>query len=275
MMRRHRGTRVLASGLASVLTAGLLVAVFPATPAVASDTGSCGMYGIGHRGDQKNYDENTIRAITALTHSETDLRVTKDGRFILMHDRNVKRTTNGEGLVDELTWDYIRGLRTEPVGGRVPTWLKALRAIKKSGTVLTVEVKSYGTTWTQQQLRKAVRQVRKMGLHQQVYLGGYAGAMPVLEEVASDMLLYWRPKPHERVTATTVYAHNASAVLILPRDLNKKVVRRAGRADAIVWARRSKKPSDLTIHEYWQQIAATGARGIYTDTPYKFKRWCG
>lgn len=256
------------------LAVGLLAAFLPAAPAVANDVGKCGMYAIGHRGDHRNYDENTIGAVTGLSHSETDLRVTKDGQFVLMHDRNVRRTTNGEGYVDELSWDYIRSLRTEPRGDRVPTWRRTLRAIKRSGTVLTVEVKSYSTTWTRKELRKVVRLVRRMGLRDQVFLGGYAGALPVLEEVAADMQLYWRPDFGDRVTAATVSAHSAAAVLILPRDLNKRVVRRAQRADAVVWARRSKKPHELTIRQYWAQIASSGAEGLYTDTPFKFDRWC-
>ncbi|MDQ3415623.1 MAG: hypothetical protein M3474_00625 [Actinomycetota bacterium] len=273
-LTRTRSAQGPARLLVPALAVGLLAAFLPAAPAVANDVGKCGMYAIGHRGDHTNYDENTIGAVAGLSHSETDLRVTKDGQFVLMHDRNVRRTTNGEGYVDELSWDYIRSLRTEPRGDRVPTWRRTLRAIKRSGTVLTVEVKSYSTTWTRKELRKVVRLVRRMGLRDQVFLGGYAGALPVLEEVAADMQLYWRPDFGDRVTAATVSAHSAAAVLILPRDLNKRVVRRAQRADAVVWARRSKKPHELTIRQYWAQIASSGAEGLYTDTPFKFDRWC-
>ncbi len=233
------------------------------------------MYPIAHRGDHVNYDENTIRAITALRHTETDLRVTKDGHFVLMHDANVRRTTNGEGRVEDLTWRYIRTLRTEPHGGRVPSWTKALRAIRDSGTTLTTEIKSYGATWTRRELRQAVRQVRKMGLRNRVYLGGYAGAYPPLQEVASDMQLYWRPGPRERVTARTVRGHDAAAALVLPRVLTRKMSRRVNRAGAEMWVRRSKKPSDLTIKQYWSQIASRHPQGLYTDTPYSFRKWCG
>jgi len=274
-LTRTRSVQGPARLLVPALAVGLLAAFLPAAPAVANDVGKCGMYAIGHRGDHTNYDENTVRAITALSHSETDLRVTKDGQFVLMHDRNVRRTTNGDGYVDELSWDYIRSLRTEPRGDRVPTWRRALRAIKRSGTMLSVEVKSYGATWTRQELRQAVRLVRQMGLRNRVFLGGTAGAMPVLEEVAADMQLYWRPKRRDRVSAATVSAHNAAAVLIHPRNLDKRVVRRAKRGGAVVWARRSKKPKELTIQQYWSRIASSRAKGLYTDTPYTFDRWCG
>jgi hypothetical protein len=113
-----------------------------------------------------------------------------------------------------------------------------------------------------------------MELRDQVFLGGTAGAMPVLEEVAADMQLYWRPDRRDRVSAATVSAHSAAAVLIHPRNLDKRVVRRAIRGGAVVWARRSKKPKEFTIRQYWAQIASSGAEGLYTDTPFKFDRWC-
>ncbi len=271
MSVKQRGSLVCAA----VLTAGLAASIVPAAPASAHGDGQCGIYPIAHRGDQVNYDEDTIRAVTAFPHSETDLRVTKDGHFVLMHDSNVRRTTNGEGRVEDLTWDYIKTLRTEPHGGRVPSWTKTLRAINESGTVLTTEVKNYATTWTRKQLRQAVRQVRKMRLTDQVYLGGYARAYPVLQEVALDMQLYWRPGDNDRVTAATVAAHNASAALVLPNVLTRKMSRRINRAGAETWARRGKKPSALTTREYWSQIASKRPQGQYTDTPYRYQKWCG
>ena len=42
---------------------------------------------------------------------ELDVKKTKDGELILMHDRALDRTTTGKGLVSEATLDYIRGLK--------------------------------------------------------------------------------------------------------------------------------------------------------------------
>ena len=36
---------------------------------------------------------------------EMDAHITKDGRIVLMHDEEVDRTTDGTGLVEELTLD--------------------------------------------------------------------------------------------------------------------------------------------------------------------------
>ena len=65
---------------------------------------------IGHRGAAGHAPENTLAAIRtgiALGSDfvEVDVQSTRDGRLVLMHDASVDRTTNGAGLVSELTWD--------------------------------------------------------------------------------------------------------------------------------------------------------------------------
>ena len=69
----------------------------------------------GHRGDRQHYPENTMPAMISAVEMgcdaiETDVRRTKDGHLILIHDRDVARTTNGQGNVDEMTLEEIRAL---------------------------------------------------------------------------------------------------------------------------------------------------------------------
>ena len=71
---------------------------------------------IAHRGDHVEVPENTLAAYTkAIEHGvdyvEIDLRTTKDGRLVIMHDATVDRMTNGEGKVNELTYDDIKKLK--------------------------------------------------------------------------------------------------------------------------------------------------------------------
>ncbi|MCH7798728.1 MAG: hypothetical protein IID28_09845 [Planctomycetes bacterium] len=63
---------------------------------------------IAHRGASAVAPENTLSAFRAAieagaTAIEMDLRVTRDGHVVIMHDRHVNRTTNGAGLVRQLT----------------------------------------------------------------------------------------------------------------------------------------------------------------------------
>lgn len=60
---------------------------------------------IAHRGDTANAPENTVSAfVKALNLGadgiELDVRLTKDGKLVVFHDRYLERTTNGSGLVN-------------------------------------------------------------------------------------------------------------------------------------------------------------------------------
>ena len=95
---------------------------------------------VGHRGAKKFAPENTIAAhevafALGARAIEFDVRCTRDGHFVLMHDATVNRTTDGTGRVKDLTLAQIRaldaGIRKGPefVGEKVPTLREALRNV--------------------------------------------------------------------------------------------------------------------------------------------------
>lgn len=68
-----------------------------------------------HRGNARYFPENTMASFrsAAVLHPdmiETDVHTTQDGELVLMHDHAVDRTTNGSGLIRELTLSEIRRL---------------------------------------------------------------------------------------------------------------------------------------------------------------------
>ncbi len=68
-----------------------------------------------HRGENQVNPENTLsafrEAVSLGAHMiEFDVRMTKDGHLVIMHDKTVDRTTNGKGLVRELTLKQIKEL---------------------------------------------------------------------------------------------------------------------------------------------------------------------
>ena len=86
---------------------------------------------IAHRGGALYAPENTI---TAFTNSraiadlmETDAQITSDGKFVVMHDLTVDRTTDGTGLVATQTLAQLKLLdagswfSTNYIGQRIPT----------------------------------------------------------------------------------------------------------------------------------------------------------
>ena len=70
---------------------------------------------IAHRGDLSRAPENTLPAFQLAREAgadgvELDVRVTKDGRLVVFHDRNLDRTSNGTGPVNHRTLADIRSL---------------------------------------------------------------------------------------------------------------------------------------------------------------------
>jgi glycerophosphoryl diester phosphodiesterase len=70
---------------------------------------------VAHRGASVEQPENTIAAFEAAIDAgadavEFDVRMTVDGHAVVMHDPDVSRTTEGDGLVSDMTLEEIRKL---------------------------------------------------------------------------------------------------------------------------------------------------------------------
>ncbi len=70
---------------------------------------------IAHRGDHTQAPENTLEALQNTIkddadYMEIDLRTTKDGHIVIMHDSTVDRMTDGKGKVAEMTLEEFRRL---------------------------------------------------------------------------------------------------------------------------------------------------------------------
>ncbi|RLB49865.1 MAG: glycerophosphodiester phosphodiesterase [Deltaproteobacteria bacterium] len=72
-------------------------------------------FGFAHRGGSALHPENTLLAFEAAVllgfdHIETDLHLTRDGVFVIFHDPDVGRTTDGAGAIREMTLAEVKGL---------------------------------------------------------------------------------------------------------------------------------------------------------------------
>ncbi len=68
-----------------------------------------------HRGDSASYPENTLPAFKSAGELgadviETDIRRTRDGRYVIFHDETLERVTNGTGKVSDYTLDELKRL---------------------------------------------------------------------------------------------------------------------------------------------------------------------
>ena len=70
---------------------------------------------IAHRGDKTHAPENTMAAFKMAAENgadaiEFDVKLTADGRVIVLHDQTVNRTTNGTGRISQLPFAAVREL---------------------------------------------------------------------------------------------------------------------------------------------------------------------
>jgi glycerophosphoryl diester phosphodiesterase len=114
--------------IGSALTSGIALAQTSSTPEAPAKK----IMVIAHRGEHLHHPENTLAAFQAAidagaNYFELDVRTTSDGKFVIMHDSTLDRTTNGTGEVHKHTFDEIRaldaGAKFSPAfaGTKVPT----------------------------------------------------------------------------------------------------------------------------------------------------------
>ena len=110
----------------------------------------------GHRGHSAGAPENTLAAFRKAFEyggrqvtCETDLGITRDGELVLIHDKTVDRTTNGRGLVENMTYSEISRLDAgswfsdEFAGEPVPLLKDALQLARELGIIYQLELKLY------------------------------------------------------------------------------------------------------------------------------------
>lgn len=110
---------------------------------------------VSHRGDWRYAPENSLLAVQrcidlGVDIVEIDVRLTKDGHLVAMHDYTVDRTTNGTGKVSDLTLAEIRALRLKNACGargslqQVPT-LEEIMLLAKGQIMINLD-KTEGET---------------------------------------------------------------------------------------------------------------------------------
>lgn len=94
-----------------------------------------------HRGDWRNYPENSLGAIESVIRMgadivEIDLKLTKDSVLVLSHDHTCNRMTTGKGDISTMTYDSLATFNLKTAhnvaipGTRITTFQEALEACK-------------------------------------------------------------------------------------------------------------------------------------------------
>jgi glycerophosphoryl diester phosphodiesterase len=127
---------------AALLLAGAAVVLSPA-PADAATAGRCVQ--AAHRGFKDHAIENSLGSMRAAVYRhadylEMDVQTTKDGQFVLMHDRTIDRTSRGTGRISDKTAAQLGRVRLND-GQHIPRLRAVLDMAKPSRTGVLIELK--------------------------------------------------------------------------------------------------------------------------------------
>ena len=105
-------------------------------------------YLIGHRGASGYEPENTLRSFRRAFRDganaiECDLRLSRDGHVVVIHDGRVDRTTDGSGSVEEMSVDELRKLDAG-AGECIPSLAEVLGLVKENEGIAFLELKARG-----------------------------------------------------------------------------------------------------------------------------------
>lgn len=219
---------------------------------------------IGHRGAKGVKPENTIAAIEYGIKSgadivEIDIRRTKDGQLILLHDKDFKRLTGRAIPPSQVDFDFIRENITID-GEPVATLDEALQTVNgKSG--LFIEIKEPETT---QDIVNKVFEHSAQGWV--AFISFYEEALEQVKQIDSSLitgLIYMRP-PGKILEAKDI---NCEFVLPYYKLATEKAIRFAHRLKlkVVSWVINDKETAEI--------FAERDSDGIATDYPDLMVKW--
>ena len=143
---------------------------------------------VAHRGDWRNYPENSIAAIESAIRMgvdmvELDIKMTRDSVLVLCHDKTIDRTTTGRGLISTMTADSIRKFNLRYAHGikspydHMPTLREALAVCKDRITVNVDQGYEY--------YEQVLAITEELGMTDQVLIKGKASVAEVNAKMAA------------------------------------------------------------------------------------------
>jgi glycerophosphoryl diester phosphodiesterase len=223
------------------------------------------MLNIAHRGASGHEPENTLssfqKAIDLNANMiEFDVRCSKDGELVVIHDETVDRTTNGRGKVRNKELGAIKLLNAGG-GQQVPTLHEAMSFIGNR-CLVNIELVEYGTATL---LKEALQPFYYM--RDSIVISSF-----LFREL--KRLHYYMPNINVSYLADTLTVHNIkeiSQLTIYSLNINKDLVDE----DLVKWLHAlAFRVFVFTINteEDFQRMKSLEIDGIFTDYPDIFHK---
>jgi len=222
-----------------------------------------------HNGNFENSIASTKKAIQlGVDIIEMDVRTTKDGYLILMHDSSIDRTTTGTGKVEDLSLAEIRKYKLKAPYGRiskesVPTFEEFLKVIK--GKILVdIDMKTDNA-------KGVVEAVLKTGTMQDVFY--FDNDYHVLDEIKKyDRSAQLMPRAYNfHMADSALVKFNPQVVHIDPKFYTQELTQMIRKNKARVWINALGEPDCYIRNGYGEEelekLIGKGANIIQTNEP--------
>lgn len=202
-----------------------------------------------HRGAHQHAPENSILAIKdaialGVDVVELDVRLSKDGILVLMHDDSIDRTTTGQGLVEEMSLAELKKVKLVNSDGSVssheiPTLYEVFAAAK--GSVIThLDLKDY----SDKTLAAIAELAKRTGMDKQ--LSFYHQQPEVLERISPylpDAILM--PMAENPEQAVLLVKHGFKMVHLRPSYMSADLSAKLNKQGGASWVNALGKPDQM------------------------------
>ena len=141
---------------------------------------------IAHRGSSGKYPENTMLAFEMAVKEgadaiETDVRMTKDGVLVIMHDTRLSRMSDDERAKSRITESNYDDIKDIDISSKnfpdmpvqhIAKLSDLLELSKRTGIALNIEIK-HNEIYDDGAVYKIVELVEQYGLHDRVYYSAF------------------------------------------------------------------------------------------------------
>lgn len=227
-----------------------------------------------HRGASGTHPENTIAAFQEAARLpiegvEFDVHLTKDGEVVVIHDEKINRTSNGKGLVQDMTlaelkqYDFGSWFSEEFRGETIPTLQEVLDVFKDTNHKMNIEIKTdvYHYEGIEE---KVIAIVKANQLEERVVISSFNHeSLQIVHYLQPDLEIAALLMEAIIEPARYLQLLNAEALHLFLPSANRTSIKNMIADGGTVRV--------FTVNEvdYMKQLQALGVSAIFTDYPEK------
>lgn len=233
------------------------------------------MINFAHRGASGYYPENTMLGIKegiklGATGIEIDVHKTKDNKIVVIHDEDIKRTFNGEGLIQDFTLNELKEFKNRNVGFNqsecgISTLEEIILLIKDESIILNIELKTDEIHYKGIE-ENVINLIKKYEIEKKIILSSFnhqsIKIVKKIDEKIKTGALY-----HYEISNVIQYAKELKADAIHPNGklVTKELIEEAHRNNLMVNVYTVNKVEDM------KSLIDLKVDGIFTDYPDKLR----